>query len=360
MSSLFAPFTLGRLSLPNRVVMAPMTRSRATPDGVPTPSMATYYAQRATAGLVISEATHPSLQSQASANAPGLHNTDQVAAWKNVTDAVHVNGGRIFAQIQHAGRVSHPKVTGLTPIAPSAVEPGFPVFTGLFGDFEAMLPAPIPRELSTQEVAGQIEVYVAAARYAIEAGFDGVELHGANGWLIQQFLSSSANQRSDAYGGSVSGRIRFAVEVAEATAAAVGADRVGFRLAPGTSLWGIVEEDVPELYGSLVSALAQLDLAYLHTIASTDEEVLTDMRKRWPGAFIVNPSAVRGAQPADKEKGERWLAMGADLIAFGRAYLANPDLVERFRTGAALTEHDDETMYNGGDTGYINYTSYQY
>ena len=237
MSSLLAPFTLGRLSLPNRIVMAPMTRSRATADGLPTASMATYYAQRASAGLVISEATHPSLQGQSSANAPGLHSKEQVAAWREVTDAVHVNGGRIFAQIQHAGRVSHPKVTGLTPIAPSAVDPGMEVFAGPFGDFQGMQPAPTPRALSTQEVAGEIEVFVAAACNAIEAGFDGVELHGANGYLIHQFLSSNANQRSDAYGGPVSGRIRFPVEVAEATAAAVGADRVGFRFSPGSDLW---------------------------------------------------------------------------------------------------------------------------
>ncbi|MFF3752408.1 alkene reductase [Streptomyces sp. NPDC002018] len=360
MPSLFDPFRLGALALPNRVVMAPMTRSRATSDGLATESVAAYYAQRATAGLLISEGVQPSRHSQSTAGTPGLHTPEQVAAWKQVTHAVHANGGRIFAQIMHAGRVSHPNVTGTTPVAPSAVDPGIPVFADSFGDRGAMRPAPVPRELTLGEVAEEIGVHVDAARNAVAAGFDGVELHGANGYLIHQFLSSNANRRTDAYGGSTEGRIRFAVEVAEATAQAIGADRVGIRLSPGSHLWGIEEHDVPELYAALVDALAPLGLAYLHTVATADEDVLLDMRKRWPNAFIVNPSTGAGPLPSGRAEGEHWLAQGADLVSFGRAYLANPDLVERFRTGAPLAEPDPETTYHGGDRGYITYPSHQH
>ncbi|MEU2779965.1 hypothetical protein ABZ646_45970 [Streptomyces sp. NPDC007162] len=209
-------------------------------------------------------------------------------------------------------------------------------------------------------MADEIGVYVDAARNAVEAGFDGVELHGANGYLIHQFLSSNANQRTDAYGGSVNGRIRFAVEAAEATAQAIGADKVGIRVSPGSRLWGIEEDDTPELYAALSGALAPLGLAYLHTVATAEEDVLLTMRKLWPGAFIVNPSTVVNPQPSGKADGERWLAQGADLISYGRNYLANPDLVERFRTGVSLAEADAETMYSGGDQGYITYTHHQY
>jgi N-ethylmaleimide reductase len=356
MPTLFDRLTLGRLTLPNRIAMAPMTRARATPDGLATGSLATYYAQRATAGLLITEGVQPSLQGQSSVYTPGLHSYEQVDAWKQVTHAVHANGGRIFAQIMHSGRVGHPEVVGLTPVAPSAVRPKIEVFTGPKGP----LPAPTPRALTTEEVAGEIEAYVDASRKAIAAGFDGVELHGANGYLIHQFLSSNANQRSDAYGGSVNGRIRFAVEVAEATAQAVGADRVGIRLSPGGQFWDIEEHDVPELYDELVRALAPVGLAYLHTLATADEDVLLQMRKLWPTAFMVNPSVVNSLQPAGKADGEYWLGKGADLISYGRAYLANPDLVERFRTGVPLAEPDPETIYQGGDKGYIDYASYQH
>ncbi|MFI1730066.1 alkene reductase [Streptomyces acidicola] len=360
MPSLFDPFRLGDLSLSNRVVMAPMTRSRATADGLATESVAAYYAQRATAGLLISEGIQPSAASQSTINTPGLHTPEQVAAWKQVTDAVHTNGGHIFAQLMHSGRVSHPDVTGTVPVAPSAVGVGAPIFAADFGDPTGMQPAPIPRELTTTEVADEIGVFVDAARNAVEAGFDGVELHGANGYLIHQFLSSNANQRTDAYGGSLNGRIRFAVEAAEATTQAIGADKVGIRLSPGSQLWGIEEHDVPELYAALASALAPLDLAYLHTVATAEEDVLLNMRKLWPGAFIVNPSTVINPQPSGKAEGEHWLAQGADLVSFGRNYLANPDLVERFRTGAPLAEADTATIYHGGDQGYITYPNRQH
>jgi N-ethylmaleimide reductase len=359
MPSLFDPFRLGALSLPNRVVMAPMTRSRASADGLVTASVAAYYAQRATAGLLISEGIQPSRLGQSTTNTPGLHSPEQITAWKAVTDAVHAHGGRIFAQIMHAGRVSHPQVTGMLPVGPSAVAVGSPIFATTFGDGAGMQPAPIPRELTTREVADEVGAYAHAARNAVQAGFDGVELHGANGYLIHQFLSSNANLRSDAYGGSVNGRIRFAVEAAEAAADAIGPQRVGLRLSPGSQLWDIEEHDVPELYTALVQALAPLGLAYLHTVATAGEQVLVDLRKLWPGAFIVNPSTVLNPLHTSKADAEAWLARGADLVSFGRAYLANPDLVERLRTDAPLSQADPETIYHGGDQGYTTYPTHQ-
>ncbi|WP_406303910.1 alkene reductase [Streptomyces sp. NBC_00885] len=357
MTSMFDSYQLGNLRLPNRVVMAPMTRARATADGIPSPLAATYYAQRATAGLIVSEGVQPSLRGQSNPNTPGLHTDEQVAAWRPVTSAVHANGGRIFAQLMHAGRVAHPETVGHHPVAPSEIALKAELYTGPKG----LLPAPVPRALSTEEVKGEVQVFVDAARRAIDAGFDGIELHGANGYLIQQFLSSNANQRTDAYGGSVTGRIRFAVEVAEATADAIGADRVGIRLSPGGQVWEMAEDDVPQLYGALLDALAPLGLAYVHALVTADDDLMITLRKAWSGAFIVNPGGQIGPTPTDQALGERWLAQGADLIGYGRAYLANPDLVERLRTGLPLRDTPDkDTWYSGGDTGYVDYRSYQH
>lgn len=357
MTSIFDGFQLGNLKLPNRIVMSPMTRNRATPDGLATPSMATYYAQRATAGLIVTESTQPSLQGQSAPYTPGLHNDEQVAAWRAVTAAVHANGGRIFAQLLHAGRVSHPEIAGHHPVAPSAIALNAEVFTGPKG----LLPAPVPRALSAQEVRDQVQAFADAARLAIDAGFDGVELQGASGYLIQQFLSSNANQRTDAYGGSVTGRIRFAVEVAEAVADAIGADRVGIRVSPGGQVWEMVEEDVPQLYSALTDALAPIGLAYIHAIATTEEDdVLLALRKAWPSTFIVNPGGTFGPRYTDQAWADQWLANGADLISFGRAYIANPDLVERLRIGAPLNEANRDTWYGGGDAGYLDYVSHQH
>ncbi|MGW7364886.1 alkene reductase [Streptomyces sp. NPDC054841] len=356
MTSLFESYQLGNLRLPSRVVMAPMTRARATQDGIPAASSATYYAQRATAGLIVSEGVQPSLQGQSNPNTPGLHSDEQVAAWRPVTDAVHANGGRIFAQLMHSGRVAHPETVGHHPVAPSAIALKGELFTGPKG----FLPAPVPRALSTDEVKREVQVFADAARRAIDAGFDGVELHGANGYLIQQFLSSNANRRTDAYGGSITGRIRFAVEAAEATADAIGADRVGIRLSPGGQVWDMAEDDVPQLYGALLDALAPIGLAYVHALVTAEDDVLIGLRKAWPGAFIVNPGGQIGPKPTDKALGEHWLALGADLISYGRAYLANPDLVERLRLGLPLRESNQETWYQGGDTGYLDYSSHQH
>lgn len=357
MTSLFDSFQLEDLRLPNRVVMAPMTRARATTDGLPTPSMATYYAQRATAGLIISEGVQPSLQGQSNPYTPGLQNDAQVEAWREVTAAVHANGGRIFAQIMHGGRVAHSATVGHHPVAPSPVALQAQLFTGRDS---GMLPAPTPRPLATHEVPGEAQAYADAARRAVDAGFDGVELHGANGYLIQQFLSSNVNQRTDAYGGSIAGRIRFAVEAVEATADAIGPQRVGIRLSPATRIWDVVEDDVPGLYGALLNELATIDIAYIHAVASADDDTLVALRKAWPNAFIVNPSAGIVGQQADGDDAQRWLSLGADLISLGRAFIGNPDLVERLRLGLPLHEADPATYYQGDDGGYLDYRSYKH
>ena len=359
MTSLFDGYRLGDLRLPNRLVLAPMTRARATADGLATPSMATYYAQRATAGLIVSEGVAPSHPGQSNPNMPGLRNAAEVAAWRPVTHAVHANGGRIFAQLMHGGRVGHPAVSGHQPVGPSAVALRGEVFVR-FG--EKTLPGPVPRALTTAEVGAEAQVYADAARRAVEAGFDGVELHGANGYLIQQFLSSNANLRTDRYGGSIAGRIAFAVEAVTATADAIGAERVGIRLSPGGRVWDVVEEDVPELYAALFGALAPLGLAYVHLLAPPDgDELMDGLRRAWPGTLVVNPGGQIGPHETDRADGEKWLARGADLISYGRAFLANPDLVERFRTGVPVRPTPDHaTWYGGGDAGFIDYPSHQY
>jgi N-ethylmaleimide reductase len=354
-TTLFDRYRLGGLELPNRVVMAPMGRIRATAEGLATPSMAVYYAQRATAGLIISESQQPSLLGQSNPGTPGLYTDEQVAAWRPVTDALHANGGRIFAQIMHGGRVSHPDTTGLQPVGPSAVPAVGQMFTPT-----GLHPAPVPRALETSEVPEQARSYAEAARRAVDAGFDGVELHGANGYLISQFLSSNANLRTDAYGGPISNRIRFAVEAVAATVDAVGAARTGIRLSPGTDIYGVQETEVPELYAALLAELARFDLAYVHVEATAEEEVLVGLRRAWPGSLIMNPVAPESPKPTDRTAADHWLGLGADLISFGRAFIANPDLVERLRTGLPIAPADRDTFYQGGDAGYVTYPAYQY
>ncbi|MFG3322387.1 alkene reductase [Streptomyces sp. NPDC048171] len=355
MTSLFDSYPLGELTLPNRMVMAPMTRVRAAAGGLATPSMATYYAQRASAGLIVSEGVQPSLVGQSNPGTPGLYTDEQVAAWRPVTGALHANGGRIFAQIMHGGRVSHPDTTGMRPVGPSAVPAVGQVFTPA-GPQEA----PTPRALETAEVPEHALSYAAAARRAVDAGFDGVELHGANGYLISQFLSSNANLRTDRYGGPVANRIRFAVEAVSATAEAVGAHRTGIRLSPAGTFWGVEETDVPELYAELLTELARLDLAYVHVEATAEEEVLVGLRRAWPGTLIMNPVLPMGPKQAGRDEADHWLGLGADLISFGRGFIANPDLVERLRTGLPVAPVDEDTYYQGGDAGYLTYPAYQH
>lgn len=361
MTTLFDRYQLGALTLPNRVVMAPMSRVRGTADGFATPSMATYFAQRATAGLLISDGIAPNRVGTSNPNAAGLRTDEEAASWRQVTDAVHANGGRIFAQLMHGGRVGHVAVSGLQPVAPSAVAAAGSVFTP-----DGPQPMPVPRALETDEVAEQARSYADAAVRAIDAGFDGVELHGANGYLIGQFLSTNANLRTDRYGGSVANRIRFAVEATEMTADAIGADRTGIRLSPGAGLWDVTEPDHPVLYAALLTELNRLGLAFVHLEATTDDATMLDLRKRWDGTMIVNPSSwsergesAFGPVPTNRASADRWLGMGADLVSFGRAYLANPDLVERLRRDLPLAEADPATYYGGGDEGFIDLPTYE-
>ncbi len=343
---LFTSFELGDLRLPNRLAMAPMTRSRAYVDGIPSSLTALYYAQRASAGLIITEGIQPSQAGKGYMNTPGLHTDEQVAGWREVTDAVHAAGGRIFAQLMHSGRVGHPDNTGALPVAPSAVRPAGQIFTP-----SGPQDYPMPVELSTAEVEATVQDFVDAARRAVDAGFDGVELHGANGYLIHQFLSQNANLRDDRFGKSVDGRIRFAVETAQAVVEAIGASRVGIRISPASGVQDLVEEDANEVYPALVSALAELDLAYLHLVAAGDDDLNLRIRELWPNTLIVNaPGAGEPAATA-----ARWLGRGADLVAMGSAFLANPDLPIRLRFGAALNEPDFGTAFGGDHRGYTDY-----
>ncbi|GAA2864593.1 alkene reductase [Streptosporangium fragile] len=342
----FSTYALGRLQLPNRIVMAPMTRSRAYVEGVPSTLTALYYAQRASAGLIVSEGVQPSHAGKGYMNTPGLHTDEQVAGWREVTDAVHAAGGRIFAQIMHSGRIGHPDNTGALPIGPSAVRADGQIYTP-----SGLQDYPEPLELSTAEVETTVQDFADAAARAIDAGFDGVEIHGANGYLIHQFLSQNANLRDDRYGGSVENRIRFAVEVTRAVVDRIGADRVGIRLSPGNGAQDLVEDDMHEVYPALVSALAESDLVYLHLIASPSDELNETIRKAWPTALIVNDPSI--ADPPARLA--HWLERGADLVSFGASFLANPDLPVRLRLGAELNQPDFATAFGGDHRGYTDY-----
>ncbi|MEV1172760.1 alkene reductase [Nonomuraea sp. NPDC049784] len=354
-SRLFEPAELGDLRLPNRLVMAPMSRNRAAADGVPEPIMATYYAQRASAGLIIAEAATPNAVGQTYPNIPAIYDQAHVAGWRQVTDAVHAAGGRMFLQVQHGGRVGHPDNSGLTPIAPSAVPLPDTIVTP-----SGRQSAVVPQPMSLREIDATVADFAAAARNAIAAGFAGVEVHAANGYLLHQFLAQNTNHRNDAYGGPVTGRIRFAVEVAQAVTEAIGADRVGVRISPAVPVNGMDEGDTDNIYPALIDALAPAGLAYLHVVfASPDQPLFRTIRDMWPGTLIANPALPwPGPFPADggKDKGEQLLAAGADLISLGRGFLANPDLVQRLRTGAPLNPLREEGMfYTGGETGYTDY-----
>ncbi|MFD7257594.1 alkene reductase [Streptomyces sp. NPDC059874] len=356
MTTVFEPARLGPLRLPNRLVMAPMTRNRATADGVPTPLMATYYAQRASAGLIIAEASTPNAVGQTYPNITAIHNDAHVAGWRNVTGAVSAAGGRMFLQLQHGGRIGHPDNTGgLWPVAPSAVALPDTIFTP--GGHQ---PAVVPREMTLGEIESTVADFAAAARRAIDAGFAGVEVHGGNGYLLHQFLASDTNRRSDGYGGSVAGRIRFVREVVGAVADAIGPDRVGLRIAPGVTANAMREDDVDAVYPALVDALSDSGLAYLHVVfAQPDQPLFQHVRKHWAGSLIANPMLPwPGPLPADggRLEAERLLAAGADLVSLGRAFLANPDLVDRLRLGAPLNPLQDKgLMYVGGEAGYTDY-----
>ncbi|MER5577235.1 alkene reductase [Streptomyces massasporeus] len=351
-TALFEPARLPGLDLPSRLVMAPLTRNRADADGTPTPLMAEYYAQRASAGLIIAEASTPNAVGQTYPDIAAIHSPAHVAGWRQVTDAVRDAGGRMFLQLQHGGRVGHPATSGLTPLAPSPVPLPETIHTP-----QGRLPAVVPREMTGEDIRTTVADFAKAARNAIDAGFEGVEVHSANGHLLHQFLARNTNLRTDGYGGSVAARIRFTAEVTEAVAAEIGAGRTGLRVSPGNTVNGIAEGETEELYPALAERLGGLGLAYLHLVRSDpDTEVFRSVRAAWPGVLIGNPVLSEFTTREVRRASEALLAAGADLIALGRPFLANPDLVARLRLGAPLNAMRDRYfMYVGGATGYTDY-----
>ncbi|MDP1699763.1 MAG: alkene reductase [Aestuariivirga sp.] len=348
MNSLWDPVKLGNITLPHRFAMAPMTRSRAKPDGTPGDLAAEYYAQRASLGLIITEGTQPSDDGQGYTTTPGIYTDAHVAGWKKVTSAVHKAGGKIFIQLMHAGRVAHPDNTPhhRQPVAPSAVAPGQQMFTPT-----GMQDAPTPRALTAEEIKETVQDFRHAAKRAIEAGADGVEIHGANGYLIQQFFAPNANLRTDEYGGSIENRARFALEVAKAVAAEIGAERTGIRLSPLGNSGGLNEgPEAADLYRYLVPELNKLNLAYLHILHTGDEKLVQDLSKAWAHSFLVNrPNATPENLDQDVKTGL------ADVVPVGKMALANPDLVTRLRKKVPLNQPNPATFFGGGAAGFTDY-----
>jgi N-ethylmaleimide reductase len=347
MSLLFTPVGIGRYTLPNRLVMAPMTRSRADDFGIPGELVATYYAQRAGAGLIISEGVYPTAMGQGYVRTPGIATDAQVAAWKRVTDAVHARGGRIFMQLMHCGRISHPSLLpeGALPVAPSAVKPAGQTWTAS-GQQDFVT----PRALDVAEIKDVVAGYGAATRRALAAGFDGVELHAASGYLPEQFLSSDSNQRLDQYGGSVANRARFVLEVLAAMTAEAGGDRVGIKIAPEMNYNDISDATPQQTYTYLVEQLNAFNLAYLHVaMFGTKVDYHALLRPRFHGAYLAGGGLDQNAAEALLDGGP------ADATVFGSAFLANPDLPERIRIGAALNAPDRTTFFTPGEQGYTDY-----
>lgn len=353
MTTAFEPLTAGSLALRNRIVMAPMTRSRAQ-GTLPTSDTATYYAQRAGAGLIVTEGIQPSAVGQGYPATPGLHTDAQVAAWREVTAEVHEAGGSIVAQLMHTGRIGHPSTTAaagsgqLTPVAPSPVRAAGQIFTPIGSQNHVE-----PEELTQEQIEQTIADFAAAARNAIVAGFDGVEVHGANGYLLHQFLSTNANLRTDAWGGTQANRIRFTLEVTRAVATAIGADRTGIRLSPANGLGDTVEADHDALYPLLVGELDTLGLAYLHLVEAGDPSLTPVLREKWSGALVLNPAGPDLATHAGRL--DLIADDTADAVSFGRLFISNPDLVTRLAGGAQLTPPDLSKAYGGDRTGYTDY-----
>jgi len=351
---LFTPFTLGRLTLPNRVVMSPMTRNRAM-GNIPLAIHATYYAQRADAGLIITEGTSPSANGLGYARIPGMFSDAQVAGWRGVTDAVHAAGGRIFVQLMHTGRASHADnlPDGARVVGASAV----PLAESIWVDPNGPIPATTPHPMTAAEIEATIAEYAHASVRAIEAGFDGVELHGANGYLIEQFLNTASNTRTDDWGGSVAGRARFAVETARACAKAIGADRVAMRVSPYGVFNGMVPDgETDALYLHLAQALSELGLVYLHVVdhasmgaPPVSPTLKAQLRATFRGAYILSGGYDRARADADLAEGR------GDLVAFGRPYLANPRLAHLLQRGGPLAAPDFATFYTPGEKGYTDY-----
>ena len=349
---LFSPAQLGAISLKNRIVMAPLTRSRAPKEnGVPQPMNVTYYEQRATAGLIVTEATPISAMGHGYPFLPGIYTDEQVAGWKKVVAAVHAKGGKMVLQLWHVGRISHPSLlpNNVLPVAPSAIKPAGQLYT-----YEGMVDFVEPRALAASELPALVADYVHATQCALAAGFDGVEIHSANGYLLDQFLRDSTNKRSDNYGGSFENRTRLLMEVTKAVVAVAGSDKVGIRLSPANPFNDISDSDPQALFNYVVAELNQFNLAYLHVIegdvgGKAQAFDFIALRKLFKNAYMANLGY-------DKARGNTAIASGhADVIAYGVPFIANPDLVERFRTDAPLNEADANTFYGGTEKGYIDY-----
>ncbi|MCW5251191.1 alkene reductase [Streptomyces sp. SHP 1-2] len=351
MTSLFDSTTFGKIGLANRLVMAPMTRNRAEPSGAATELMAEYYAQRASAGLIITEGTQPSPLGQGFLNTPGLHDPEHVRTWRAVTDAVHARGGRIVVQLMHSGRIGHPALyaDAHQPVGPSPVAAAGQSFTP-----EGPRDHPVPHELTGDEIAATVRDFVTSARYAVEAGFDGVQVHAGNGFLLHQFLAENTNRRTDAYGGSIAHRIRLTVEVTEAVAAAIGNERTSVRISPANTYNDIAEGDTDALYRALVPALP--NLAFLEVCEMVTRPVTLMIRELWKGNLVLNPHAAPDSFPSTARTAQQVLDEGlADAVSLGALFLANPDLPARIRAGGPFLAADEATYYGGDHRGYTDY-----
>ena len=348
-SALLKPVTLGGRTLANRVFMAPLTRTRAEADATPSELAATYYAQRAGAGLIISEATAVSRSANgAYANTPGMYTDRHQQRWAEIAEAVHAEGGRMFVQLWHVGRMAHPDISGGETVGPSPVAADMMAHTAT-----GKKPLPVPRALSTDEIAGIVADFRAAARRAVDAGMDGVEIHSANGYLLHEFLSDVVNRRTDAYGGSPQNRARFTAEVVEAVAAEIGPERVGLRISPGNGAGDMSEVDEVSAYELLLCRIASLGIAYLHVLIEPSQPAFAALRTQWEGTLVLNTPREIDSDFELLENLADWGVISA--AAVGRAYLANPDLIERLTSGAELNEPDPTTFYAPGPVGYVDY-----
>lgn len=347
---LFSPGRIDGFDTANRIIMAPMTRSRAHTNGVPSELAIEYYSQRASAGLILTEGVAPSAVGLGYARTPAMESAEQVAAWKKITDAVHARGGRMFAQFMHVGRIAHPnnRYVDEPPVAPSAIKPEGQMWT----DQDGMQGHPTPRALEAHEIPGVIEEYAQATRNALEAGFDGVELHSASGYLPMQFLSSNTNQRTDGYGGGVHNRIRFVLEALEAMTEAAGSpSRVGIKISPAMPFNDIHDADPVETYTTLVKAISPLGLAYLHVLQTALPNTWEMLRPLFDGVFAAGGGFTR-------DTGNEALRSGlADFIVYGKLFTSNPDLPARFEQDAELTDFNPDTFYSPGPEGYTDYAS---
>ena len=357
--NLLTPIQLGPYSLPNRVVMAPLTRNRAGEGNVPGKLNATYYAQRAGAGLIITEASQIAPEGLGYPQTPGIYSPEQVEGWKLITEAVHSHGGHIFLQLWHVGRISHPDLQpgGALPVAPSAIAP-----IGEASTYTGPKPFVTPRALETAEIPGIIELYRKGAENALAAGFDGVEIHSANGYLLDQFLQDGTNQREDIYGGSIENRSRLLLEVIEAVTSVWGAERVGVRLSPSGVFNDMADSNPQALFTYIVNALNRFGLAYLHLVEPRASEDGVGQNAELNCAYFrsIFQGTIISAGGYDRELAETAIARGdADLIAFGRWYISNPDLVDRFALNVRLNPYDRSTFYGGDEKGYTDYPTLQ-